>query len=106
MDVKKINLPCAVGKQTVHDTLKRNLKLNLNEKSISTPYSAEELVELLSRLPAFAPKPVCKFIINGRTLFGKLEQKKKSSLYIRHKFGKKVVQYHIEQLQSVDILKY
>ncbi|MGE7761035.1 hypothetical protein [Peribacillus sp. NPDC097895] len=104
MDVKKINLPCAVGKQTVHDTLKRNLKLN--EKSITTSYSAEELVELLSRLPAFAPKPVCKFIINGRTLFGKLEQKKKSSLYIRHKFGKKVVQYNIEQLQSVDILKY
>lgn len=74
MDVKKVGLPCAVGKQTIHNTLKR--QINLNEKNISTSYTAEELVELLSRLPAFAPKPVCKFIINDRTLFGKLEQKK------------------------------
>ncbi|MDM5357658.1 hypothetical protein [Peribacillus sp. ACCC06369] len=104
MDMKKVDLPCIVGKQTIHKTLNRHI--NLNEKIISTSYTAEELVELLSRLPAFAPKPVCKFIINDRTLFGKLEQKKESSLFIRHKFGKKVVQYHMEQLQSVDILKY
>ncbi|WP_285767562.1 hypothetical protein [Peribacillus sp. SI8-4] len=96
MDVKKVDLP--VGKRTVYD-LKGHTKT-------STSYSAVELVELLSRLPAFAPKPVCKFIINGRTLFGKLEYKKKSNLYIRHRFGKKVVQYDMEQLQSVDILKY
>ncbi|MGG4267294.1 hypothetical protein [Peribacillus simplex] len=105
MDVKKVDLPCAVGKQTIHNTLKRHMKLNLNE-DFRTSYTAEELVELLSRLPAFAPKPVCKFIINDRTLFGKLEHKKESSLFIRHKFGKKVVQYDMEQLQSVDILKY
>ncbi|MGE7183252.1 hypothetical protein ACQKKK_04450 [Peribacillus sp. NPDC006672] len=104
MNMKKVDLPCAVGKQTIHNTLKRHMKLN--EENFSTSYTAEELVELLSRLPAFAPKPVCKFIINDRTLFGKLEHKKESSLFIRHKFGKKVVQYHMEQLQSVDILKY
>ncbi|MEW5549549.1 hypothetical protein ABGT22_06150 [Peribacillus frigoritolerans] len=104
MDMKKVGLPCAVGKQTRHNSLKRHI--DLNEKDISTSFTAEELVELLSRLPAFAPKPVCKFIINDRTLFGKLEQKKESSLFIRHKFGKKVVQYQMEQLQSVDILKY
>ncbi|PJN86813.1 hypothetical protein [Bacillus sp. mrc49] len=103
MDVKKVDLPCAVGKRTVYDMKGHK---PFNEKNISTSYSAEELVELLSRLPAFAPKPVCKFIINGRTLFGKLEYKKKSDLYIRHKFGKKVVQYDMKQLQSVDILKY
>ena len=102
MDVKKVGLPCADGKQTIQSTLKR--QINLHEKNISTSYTAEELV--LSRLPAFAPKPVCKFIINDRALFGKLEQKKESSLFIRHKFGKKVVQYQMEQLQSVDILKY
>ncbi|AMM92164.1 hypothetical protein QUF81_22035 [Peribacillus simplex] len=106
MDVKKVDLPCAVGKQNIHNMLKRHTNLNLDEKKFSTSYTAEELVELLSRLPAFAPKPVCKFIINDRTLFGKLEHKKESSLFIRHKFGKKVVQYHMKQLQSVDILKY
>ncbi|MBO0997229.1 hypothetical protein IOC57_05550 [Bacillus sp. SD075] len=104
MDVKKVGLPCTVGKQTIHHTLKR--QIIVNEKNISTSYTAEELVELLSRLPAFAPKPVCKFIINDRILFGKLEQKKESRLFIRHKFGKKVLQYQMEQLQSVDILKY
>ncbi|MFC9596485.1 hypothetical protein ACFY5J_10065 [Peribacillus butanolivorans] len=104
MDVKKERLPCTVGKQTVHNTPKS--QINLNRENFTTSFSTEEMVELLSRLPAFAPKPVCKFIINGRTMFGKLEHKKESSLFIRHKFGKKVVQYHIEQLQSVDILKY
>ncbi|MET1177669.1 hypothetical protein ABG775_06795 [Peribacillus simplex] len=104
MDVKKVGMPSAVGKQTIHNPLKRHI--DCTERNISTSYTAEELVELLSRLPAFAPKPVCKFIINDRTLFGKLEQKKESSLFIRHKFGKKVVQYNMEQLQSVDILKY
>ena len=104
MDVKKDRLPFSVGKQTVHNTLKS--QVNLNRESFTNSFSTEEMVELLSRLPAFAPKPVCKFIINGRTMFGKLEHKKESSLFIRHKFGRKVVQYHIEQLQSVDILKY
>ncbi|MFD9624686.1 hypothetical protein [Peribacillus muralis] len=103
MDVKKVDLPCAVGNRSVYDM---KCHKQFNEKKSSTSYSAEELVELLSRLPAFAPKPVCKFIINGHTLFGKLELKKESSLYIRHKFGKKVVQYRMEQLQSVHILKY
>ncbi|KRF62687.1 hypothetical protein ASG99_23475 [Bacillus sp. Soil768D1] len=104
MDVKKDRLPCTVGKQTVHNTPKS--QINLNRENFTTSFSTEEMVELLSRLPAFAPKPVCKFIINGRTMFGKLEHKKESSLFIRHKYGKKVVQYHIEQLQSVNILKY
>ncbi|MFJ7752289.1 hypothetical protein ACQKGI_11840 [Peribacillus muralis] len=103
MDVKKVNLPCAVGKRTVYD-MKGHVPFP--DKNISRSYSAEELVELLSRLPAFAPKPVCKFTINGRTLFGKLEHKNESNLYIRHKFGKKVVQYDMKQLQGVDILKY
>lgn len=104
MDVKKMRLPYTDGIQTKQTTPVKDL--NHISKRISSYYSMEEKVELLSRLPAFAPKPVCKFIINGQTLFGKLEHKQETTLFIRHKFGKKVVKYQIDQLQSVDILKY
>jgi hypothetical protein len=103
MNFKKDSLSYALEKQTVHNTLNGPKDL---VKPCSNSYSTEEMVELMSRLPAFAPKPVCKFVINGHTMFGKLEHKKESCIYIRHKFGKKVVKYHIEQLQSIDILKY
>ena len=104
MDVKKMRLPYTDGIQTKQTTPVKDL--NHINQSISSTYSMEEKVELLGRLPAFAPKPVCKFIINGQTLFGKLEHKQETTLFIRHKFGKKVVKYQIDQLQSVDILKY
>lgn len=104
MDVKKMRLSYTDGIQTKQTTPIKDL--HHISKSISSSYSTEEKVELLGRLPAFAPKPVCKFIINGRTLFGKLEHKQETNLFIRHKFGKKVVKYQIDQLQSVDILKY
>ena len=70
------------------------------------PYSAEDMLELMAKLPAFAPKPYCRFLIDGRVMFGKLECKKESFLYIRHIFGKKAVKYHKEQIQSVNILRY
>lgn len=104
MDVKKMRLPYTDGIQTDQTISVKDV--NHISKSISSSYSMEEKVELLGRLPAFAPKPVCKFIINGQTLFGKLEHKQETTLFIRHKFGKKVVKYQIDQLQSVDILKY
>ncbi|MGM9954971.1 MAG: hypothetical protein ACI35J_03805 [Peribacillus sp.] len=103
MDVKK-RLSFTDGVQTVCEPPVK--QINPTSKRLDGSYNTEELLELLGRLPAFAPKPVCKFTINGRTLFGKLEQKQESSLFIRHHFGKKVVKYHIEQLQSVVILKY
>ena len=100
MDIKKIRLSFKDGLQQTHITH------NSKSVNISHLYSTEEKVEFLGRLPAFAPKPVCKFIINGRTMFGRLEHKQESNLFIRHKFGKKVIKYHIKQVQSVDILKY
>ena len=103
MDVKK-RLSFTDGVQTV--CMPPVKQISPNSKRLDGSYNTEEIIELLGRLPAFAPKPVCKFIINGRTLYGKLEQKKESSLFIRHRFGKQVVKYHIEQLQSVVILKY
>ena len=69
-------------------------------------YSAEDMLVLMAKLPRFAPKPVCRFLIDGRVMFGKLECKKESFLYIRHIFGKKAVKYHKKQVQFLNILRY
>ena len=46
-------------------------------------YSAEDMLVLMARLPGFAPKPVCKFLIDGRVMFGKLECKKVTNCKIK-----------------------
>jgi hypothetical protein len=89
------------------DGNKENFSVTDRAQTVETKtaqYSAAELVELLVRLPAFARQPVCKFTIQGQPFIGRLVHKQKSTLYIKHRFGKKAIPYKMEQLQAIDIL--
>jgi hypothetical protein len=66
----------------------------------------EEKIELLSKLPSYAPKPVCQFTINGIKLVGRLEKKNKTDVFIRHHYGKKVMKYHLSEFEDVTIIHF
>lgn len=70
----------------------------------ATQYSVEKIIELLVKLPAFARQPVCRFTIEGQPVIGQLVKKRDSTLYIKHRFGKKAIPYKMEQLQAIKIL--
>lgn len=68
--------------------------------------NALERISLLARLPVFAPKPVCEFMINGSPMIGRFEKTEKSLVYLRVFFSRKPVQFPIGQIQSVKVIKY
>ncbi|AZV41788.1 hypothetical protein [Peribacillus asahii] len=67
-------------------------------------FSNEEMIELLLRLSKYARQPVCKFTIEGQVLVGRLVHKQQSTIFIKHRFGKKAIPYKMENLQAIDIL--
>lgn len=68
-------------------------------------FSTEETIELLLRLSKYARQPVCKFTMDDRVLVGRLVHKQQSTLFIKHRFGKKAIPYKMEKLQAIDILR-
>lgn len=61
-------------------------------------------LEILARLPIYGPKPLCRFTHNGMTFIGRFESTKNDFVYIRHKYGKRVVRYTIKELESFAVI--
>lgn len=68
-------------------------------------FSTKEIIELIERLPPFAPRPVCRLRINGKVLVGRVIGKEQSKLIIKHRFGKKAISYNIGNLEAIEIIQ-
>ncbi|WP_141770016.1 hypothetical protein [Bacillus sp. OV322] len=96
------------GVRSVNEVIKKSdkRKCSIPRVSVKNALSQEILLEKLVKLPAFAPKPVCRFTFNGKAVIGRLEKRTDSILFIRHQFGRKMTEYPERLLENISILKY
>ena len=82
--------------------------LSVKQIRIKTPISryreAMVQLEMLARLSRFGPRPLCRFTHNGSTYIGRFESKTKNFVYMRHGYGKKVVKYTIDKLETLSVI--